>query len=65
MTKARPSAKPPSPGEMAREAKRAAVLAHRDFDLAAAITAAERAAEWLAEVKQLHKAKLLRLWFPR
>lgn len=65
MTKTRPSAKPPSPSELARQAKRAAALCHREFDLAGAITAAERAAEWLAEVKRLHRVKLLRLWNPR
>lgn len=65
MTKLRPSAKPPSPSELARQAKRAAALSHREFDLAGAITAASQAAEWLAEVKRLHHVKVLRLWNPR
>lgn len=65
MTKVRLSALPPSPSVLAREAKRMAALSHKDFDLAGAITAAHEAAGWLAEVKRLHRAKLLRLWSQR
>lgn len=47
----RPSSSMPSPEATAREERRAASVAHKPYDLAAAIQAASDAQLWLARVR--------------